>query len=114
MSLWRVKLQEVVRALCVVALAFLSFGHAPLAAGGEFVATPLASTFCGDPIDNPAGAKANPCQACRIGAGAVLPPAPLPAAFIATTTFVRYLAPVSFGLPRTNRSHGRPRAPPAV
>jgi hypothetical protein len=71
-------LPEVVRALCVMALVFLNFGHAPLAA--PLSAAPALSavadaSFCGDPLDDQHQDHA-PCHACRIGGGADLPPAP--------------------------------------
>jgi hypothetical protein len=76
MSLWGRKLQEVVRALCVMALVFLNFGHVPLAVGGETVVVAAAHGFCGHPIDGPASGKKAECQLCRVGAGADLPSPP--------------------------------------
>ncbi|MDP1730206.1 MAG: hypothetical protein Q8L54_03315 [Devosia sp.] len=69
-------MQDLLRALCVIALVFLNFGHVPLAAGAEAAAARHGVNFCGDPVDGPAEAKANPCQVCRIGSGADLPPPP--------------------------------------
>src|SRR5688500_6883705 len=76
MTPWNQSVREMVRALCVLALIFLNFAHVPLAAAGESVATTIASSVCGDPIGYPGEAKAKPCQACRIGSGADLPPVP--------------------------------------
>ncbi|MHB1103986.1 MAG: hypothetical protein ACYC0C_14670 [Devosia sp.] len=105
------KLQELVRALCVVALVFLNFGHAPVAMGGEYATTLQASSFCGDPIDGPLDAKADPCQACRIGAGMVLPPAPEIAVSVATASAQYLVAPSSGWTPGIG-GRAQPRAPP--
>ena len=69
-------MKDVVRALCVVALVFLNFGHVPLAVGGESVAVAAAHSFCGHPIDGPGSGKQGECQACRLGASAALPSPP--------------------------------------
>ncbi len=72
------KLQEVVRALCVIALIFLNFGHMPLAAPMASATTLTAvadASFCGDPVDDRHQDHA-PCHVCRIGGGADLPPPP--------------------------------------
>jgi len=110
MGLWELKLRELVRALCVVALVFLNFGHMSLAIGGEYAAELQASSFCGDPI-SPSDTKAGPCQACRIGDGAVLPPAPEIAVSLATAP-AHYLAAPSFEWTPGSRSRAQPRAPP--
>lgn len=66
---------EVLRALCVLALIFLSFAHTSVASAGPVPDTLTAAldlSYCGDMPDNP---KAHaPCHACRIGGGADLPP----------------------------------------
>lgn len=111
MGLWELRLQELVRALCVVALVFLNFGHAPLALGGEYAAAQQASSYCGDPIDGPSDAKADPCPACRIGAGVVLPPAPEIAVSVATAP-AHCLAAPSFEWKPGCQSRAQPRAPP--
>jgi hypothetical protein len=115
MSLGEAKLREIVCALGVVALIFLNFAHAPLATGGESAAvgqTVNSVSFCGDAIDSPANAKGEPCQACRIGGGADLPPAPKVARPAATTAPMHYLPATSCQLAPADRSHARPRAPP--
>lgn len=109
------KLQEIVRALCVLALIFLNFAHAPFALGGEDAVTAQIGSFCGDPIDSPADAKGNPCQACRIDGGTALPPPPcdIVAAFGPAT------AP-AYAIHEAAAPHGRrfgiasPRDPPAL
>ncbi|RYE82363.1 MAG: hypothetical protein EOP19_16375 [Hyphomicrobiales bacterium] len=65
---------EVLQALLVLALVFLNFAHQPaIAASAHDVLTVVASqSFCGSPM---AGDDAHaPCHACRVGAGADLPP----------------------------------------
>lgn len=72
------KLQDVVSALCVMALIFLNFGHAPIAVQLPVaIALPVVADtgFCGDPVDDRHQDYA-PCYACRIGGGADLPPPP--------------------------------------
>lgn len=88
------KLLEVMRALAVLALVFLNFAHAPLAASGPigdaWVAT-AASSFCGSPIGGDDREHA-PCHACRIGGGADLPPpcaAPVPLFNVAFVPFAK-------------------------
>ena len=70
-------MQEVVRALCVVALIFLNFGHAPLAApvsAAPALSAVADASFCGDPVGGHQDHA--PCHVCRIGGGADLPPPP--------------------------------------
>lgn len=117
----RRNLLEVVRALCVLALLFLNFGHTqsawPVAYTGDL--TPyLVSSQALDEVckqtgqDNPQSHH-TPCHACRIGAGADLPPVPclMAPAFVATRA-VAYARPLERIAPRPQaRIHG-PRAPP--
>jgi hypothetical protein len=77
----RRSLLELVRALCVLGLVFLNFGHgavgAPAPAGalpGDVLTLAVDASFCGQPIEGPQDHA--PCHACRIGGGADLPPAP--------------------------------------
>lgn len=66
---------ETMRALLVLALAFLNFAHQPAMAlpSGHDVMTLVASqSFCGEPVAHDNGHA--PCHACRIGSGADLPP----------------------------------------
>ena len=89
MSLWGRKLQEMARALCVVALLFLNFAHVPLAAGGEVVAAPIAAGFCGNPLHGqstlratlakPAGSARAPT--CRLGRARLCPHSKSPTRF---------------------------------
>jgi hypothetical protein len=65
---------ELVRALAVLALVFLSFGHQPALAVShdhETLTVAVTAHFCGDA---PADESHAPCHACRIGGGADLPP----------------------------------------
>lgn len=67
-------LAETVRALLVLALVFLNFGHQPAFAArtpGDVFTIVASQTFCGTPTDDLDHA---PCHACRIGSGADLPP----------------------------------------
>lgn len=65
---------DLVRALAVLALVFLSFGHQPsigLAQDHEALSAAVSASWCGDA---PADTTHAPCHACRIGSGADLPP----------------------------------------
>ena len=65
---------ELVRALAVLALVFLSFGHQPAVAVAhdhEVLTAAVTSSWCGD---SPVDTTHAPCHACRIGGGADLPP----------------------------------------
>lgn len=65
---------ELVRALAVLALVFLSFGHQPAVAVAhdhEVLTAAVTASMCGDA---PADTTHAPCHACRIGGGADLPP----------------------------------------
>lgn len=65
---------DLVRALAVLALVFLSFGHQPALALGhdhEALSAAVTASWCGD---TPADRTHAPCHACRIGGGADLPP----------------------------------------
>jgi hypothetical protein len=103
---------ELVRALAVLALVFLSFVHQPAAATGNdgFTATSV-HEFCGSPHDEPAGHA--PCHACRADP-AVLPAPPAtaePAFWLVAAAPCRDArdAVVRVDL----RSPANPRAPPA-
>lgn len=107
---------DLVRALSVLALIFLSFGHAPVttsAHGHDVLAAAVDLSFCGD---LPAGndTSHSPCHACRIGAGADLPPpcgGLLHVPVASTPDFVQATLvpakPVVTGLPQ-------PRGPPRL
>lgn len=67
-------LAETVRALLVLALVFLNFGHQPAFAAptpGDVLTVVASQSFCGAPIGDLEHA---PCHACRIGSAADLPP----------------------------------------
>ena len=118
MSLGRQSFVEGVRALVVIALLFLSFGHKPVeisvAYDHQLVAHVLDSGTvqpgCGDPADHSDHA---PCHACRVFAGLDLPPAPCsPAPAFARVLSLAYAAmPAPVEVPITI-STARPRGPP--
>lgn len=107
---------DFVRALGVLALIFLSFGHAPIAAmahGHDVLTAAVDLSFCGDLPDGNDTSHA-PCHACRIGAAADLPPpcgGLLHVPVAATPDFVESapvpVEPVVTGLPQ-------PRGPPRL
>ena len=101
-------LREVVRAICVLALLFLNFGHAQtISVAYSADLTPYVMSeqayadFCEQTGQGDPQAHHAPCHACRIGAGADLPPAPCVAApafvEIARTAFAEPLQPVVVG-----------------
>ena len=67
--------RDLLKALAVLALVFLSYSHQPANAthlDHDVLTAVVTADFCGDLTDD-GGAHA-PCHACRIGAGADLPP----------------------------------------
>lgn len=83
-NLWQQVTRDVVTALGVLALVFLSFGHQPIAWARDSAVFVYANgdlaSFCGGA---PEGGRASGkgCDACRLASGIGLPPAPcLPAA----------------------------------
>jgi len=107
---WR----EVLLALCVLALAFLNFGHqsAVLAAGGRVVVTGHA--VCGEAGAIPAAGDHFACHSCRPDA-AVLPPPPagiVPVVFAVLPAHpaVRVIVP----RPAAAHRQGNPRGPPII
>jgi hypothetical protein len=106
---------EIVRALCVLALIFLSFGHAPQVAADQASAVTAfgALSMCGDLPGDALGHA--PCHACRIGAGADLPPPPETCARVALPVHSDFVA-LRLDVPVLNvsRHSGRPRAPPVT
>jgi len=104
---------EVLRALCVLALIFLSFAHAPVTAatsGSDVLTAALDMSYCGDLPDDP---KAHvPCHACRIGSGADLPPPCAIALPIAVVADVAYGAMPSLNLPAAPPNSFDARGPP--
>jgi hypothetical protein len=110
----RQMVRETLLALLVLAIVFLNFGHQNLAFAGDGHIVSAASAFCGDPI-HPNDAGHAPCHACRIGAGADLPPAPCavePASFVATASVYATMAVDAEVAPF--RLAASPRAPPAA
>lgn len=117
MRLLTLKLRETVRALGVVALIFLNFGHASMAVGAELVASSYGASFCGgpvDPVDAPSHSDSAPCEVCLLGSGMDLPPPPAgltlrvgeaPACYV--TAARRESAP-------WRHTGSQPRAPPAA
>ena len=67
--------RDIAKALAVLALVFLSYGHQPVAAANlhhHTLTAAVTADFCGGiPAD---GQIHGPCHACRIGGGANLPP----------------------------------------
>ncbi len=107
---------ELVRALCVLALLFLNFAHAPIAAqpgNSDILTAAISADFCGGMPDSDGGAHA-PCHACRIGGAADLPPP------VATLACPASVALVVFGASVVRQAPGAPprpygaRAPPVA
>ena len=106
---------ELLRALCVLALVFLNFGHQPVFAApapGDVLTALASQSFCGEPMADKS--EHAPCHACRIGAGAALPPAcempsgPLPVAIRLTGT------PAAFVIARYDPRPLGARGPPSA
>lgn len=110
----RMIVRETLLALLVLALTFLNFGHTSVAFAADGHIVTGSSSFCGNPLI-PADGDHTPCHACRIGAGAYLPPAPcFTEAAPLTATPVVYAA-IGIGvLAIPFRLAASPRAPPAV
>ncbi len=105
--------RELLHALVVLALVFLSFAHAPVAAasaGPDTLTAALDMSYCGDSSDAP---KAHaPCHACRIG-GVDLPlpcDISIPVAMLAD---VAYGALPTLSLPAEPLGTATARGPPA-
>ncbi len=66
--------RDLVAALVVLSLVFLSYAHQPVAAthlDHDTLTAVVTADFC---ADSPADSPHAPCHACRIGGGADLPP----------------------------------------
>lgn len=108
---------ELLRACVVLALVFLSFAHTPPltpASPHHGLAAVADMDWCGDAPDTDSGGKAahSPCHACRLGAGADLPPpcaVPLPLRAVAD---VHYGALPVLGLPVAPIGAASARGPP--
>ena len=110
----RLMVRETLLALLVLAVVFLNFGHQNFAFAGDGALVTAPGLFCGDPL-YPNDAGHMPCHACRIGAGADLPPAPCVAEPVSfTATPVVYAAIEVPVLAAAFRPAASPRAPPAV
>ena len=105
--------RELLHALVVLALVFLSFAHAPVvaaSAGPDTLTATLDMSYCGDTPDDP---KAHaPCHACRIG-GADLPPPCNIAIPVAMLADVAYGALPALHLPAEPLGTATARGPPA-
>jgi hypothetical protein len=115
-------LKELARALVVLALIFLNFGHAAIGIDTVAASEPqsfftLQSTdfsLCGD---DQHGAPADhvTCHVCRLGAGLDVPPPPatLAPAFLAFAP-TSYSGVTTVFRPRPLPTPGNPRAPPLI
>jgi hypothetical protein len=104
---------EVLRALCVLALIFLSFGHTPVTAASsspDVLTAALDMSYCGDLPDDPRAHA--PCHACRIG-GVDLPPPCDIAIPVAMLADVAYGALPTLSLPAEPLGTATARGPPA-
>ena len=123
MTALRQNLAELVRALCVLALVFLSFGHQAMAFGPADQASPskilladgTVPIFCGQSGPQGDPGQHDPCPLYSIGAGFDLPAPPSNGALVFVG--VSYIA---YGHPRVVRVapalvvSAQPRGPPLV
>jgi hypothetical protein len=107
---------DLLRALSVLALVFLSFAHQPVAVS---VAAPLSvaalsDSYCGEHPAAPSEKSHPRCEACRIGAGFdLVPPAPALAAPHSILSVCGPI-PVALGLGPAPRNALGPRGPPRL
>lgn len=104
---------ELLRAIVVLALIFLSFAHAPVVAaapGPDTLTATLDMSYCGDLPDDPRAHA--PCHACRIGGGADLVRPCAIATPIAMLADVAWGAMPSLSLPATPPRPFDARGPP--
>lgn len=116
MTLTRQIADEVLKALAVLALVFLSFAHQPTAANaGDLLLASQAGqglSFCGDAPDDEAGHA--PCHACRSDLGTLpQPPCVATSAYASSVVQAIVREDATFVLARTHRPDF-PRAPPAA
>lgn len=108
---------EFLRALCVLAVAFLNFAHqAPALAKAtpvDVLAVASALSFCGDGADLPDNRAHMPCHACRLGAAADLPPTPAFITIPGEHTQVRYAAALPHSAGKWPTRDQLARGPPA-
>lgn len=106
------------RALCVLTLLFLNFGHVAPVSAGDLplgVSSYAAATICQEPAQDDPQTHHAPCHACRIGAGADLPPPPcLVERAFAELQHVGYAEPARRVSPRPFAHILGSRAPPLV
>lgn len=107
---------DLLRACVVLALVFLSFAHAPIAAtpgSPETLTAAIDMAWCGDAPDTESKAH-TPCHACRLGAGADLPATCAVALPLRTVAQVRYGAMPVLSLPAAPTGLFYARGPPAA
>jgi hypothetical protein len=105
--------EELLRALVVLALIFLSFAHTPgvaAEAGPATLTAALDMSYCGDMPDDPRAHA--PCHACRIGGGADLPPPCAIAIPVVVLADVAYGALPALLLPAEPLGTATARGPP--
>lgn len=109
--------RELVMALSVLALVFLSFAHHPISAQSDDVNFRLTDgsvpVFCGSGPFGQSGSSKSGCDACRITAGIALPDAPCafgtriaPDVLVGATVYAEPVLPGRYNL------SAPPRAPP--
>ena len=107
---------ELLRACVVLALVFLSFAHTPVATAPgshDVLGAAVDMSWCGDAPDDDGAAHA-PCHACRLGAGADLPPPCDIALPLPVVADLHYGAVPMLGLPGVPVAHFSARGPPAA
>ncbi len=113
---WRQIGLELARAIAVLALVWLNFGHAPLSPAAGLALLPDGSLpiFCGQaPVGEDSGHGTDQCDACRLAAGLALPDAPIPSAQPADYIKLARVRPAILSpLGAPARIAARPRAPP--
>jgi len=106
---------DIARALVVLALVFLSFAHLPPAVASPADAAftvAVTDSFCGDKSDS--GLPHAPCHACRLGAGADVPPPSDMPVMLRTVADVHYGALPVLHLPAEPLGTASARGPPAL
>ena len=107
---------ETIRALLVLALIFLNFGHGAMGSDGvRGIAALDTGVLCGEASPATPSLGGEPCPACRIASSIDLPPAPcviVPA--FGQNVAVAYEASVETGYRPAYGPIAGPRAPPAA
>ncbi len=106
---------DTARALVVLALLFLSFAHAPVAAAqsGAVFTVSVAASYCGDLPDGDGKTHA-PCHACRVGSIDLPPPPAVAIKVTVAPCAVSYFRPAAVIAVNSTYVSARPRAPPAL